>query len=275
MVFAGNNARIFSTLGIVALLLATGLTLIAQNRPQLAPETAGMDAMVDALITVFDHSDVLGLTDTHQRKFDSDLRIQLVRHPGFASKARFIVVEFANTAAELQRVWRNTCCPRTWDSPVYADFFNAVRTVNRTLPASRRVRVLAGDPPAGTPSTDRGPTAANVLKTQVLDKGEKALVIYGCGHLSRWNGDLTKPVEATHPNRMFVVGQGSLPAPASQQFERALKSPGSPVLVPATNPPFNTLNSECGPIGLYYDAFVYLGSDSTAQTFVRPAPAEK
>jgi len=271
---------------VVSLVIA--LATVAQNNVQLPPETVGMDGIVEALISVFDHADILAIADTHQRKFDSDLRIQLVRHPVFARKVRLIVVEFANTAdqaildryvsgedmpaTELQKVWRNTCCPRTWDSPVYADFFAAVKSVNRDLPVNRRIRVLAGDPPAGTSTTQRGPSAAAVVKNQVLDKGEKALVIYGCGHLSYATGDLTKPVQATYPGRMFVLWAAGGSDVESQRFESGLKSTMRPVLVPVTGPPFNTASSECGPLGQSFDGFIYLGLG--ADTFVRPAPLQ-
>src|SRR5262249_38162859 len=146
-------------------------TAQSNSRPRidLPAETAGFDRVVSALTSAFDEIDILALDDTHQRKIDSDLRIRLVRAPEFAQKVHLIVIEFANTAdhplldryingddvplTELRQVWRNTCCPDTWDSPVYADFLAAVRQVNKGLPADKRIRVLGGDPPAGTPAT--------------------------------------------------------------------------------------------------------------------------
>jgi hypothetical protein len=51
--------------------------------------------------------------------------------------------------ADLRPVWRNTTQSpvQTWDAPVYEQFFRRVRAVNWTLPPSKRVRVLLGDPP--------------------------------------------------------------------------------------------------------------------------------
>src|SRR5215467_15059555 len=133
----------------LALLIFCGVTF-SQSRPgtvrpevNLPAETVGVDRIVSTLIAAFDHVDVVALDDTHQRKVDSDLRIRLIRAPEFARKVNLIVVEFANTAdqaildryisgenvplPQLQQVWRNTCCPGTWDSPVYAEFLAAVR----------------------------------------------------------------------------------------------------------------------------------------------------
>jgi hypothetical protein len=273
----------------------------------LPDETAGLDKIAQALVSTFDHLDILAIGDTHQRRFDSELRIAVVRQREFARKVRFIVVEFANTAdqpildryingenvplTELQRVWRNTCCPDTWDSPVYAEFLAAVRDVNKSLPANLRLRVLAGDPPAGTPATERDRSAVSVLNEHVLGKGAKALVIYGGGHLIYPVGEITKAVQAVHPGRIFVVEVRGGQEPEFQRFDRALKSSQRPVLVPLSRPPFDAFSADFlgrgnkklvdgvwvdvpptpgPPLGAIADAFVYIGSGPDADTFVRP-----
>ncbi len=137
--------------------------------PNLQPpqEITGYENVINSLLSTFDHTDILALSDTHWRKADSDLRIALVRNPLFAQKVHVIVVEFATTAYqslldryvagedvplnELQQVWQKTTQTNgVWNSPVYADFFAAVRETNKKLPANQQLRVLAGDPPAGT-----------------------------------------------------------------------------------------------------------------------------
>ena len=149
----------------------------------LPNETAGFDSVVQTLISAFDHVDVVALGESHWRKADSDLRIALVRNPEFAKKVRFIVVEFGNTAqqatldryirgddvplAELQQVWKTTTQDSGWNSPVYADFYAAVREVNKKLPASAQIRVLAGDPPSGS-GTGRDFSAFSILQEHVL-----------------------------------------------------------------------------------------------------------
>jgi hypothetical protein len=250
---------------------------------RLPDETAGIDNIVHTLISTLDRVDVLGLADTHQRKIDSDLRIRLVRDPEFVRKARFLMVEFANTAdqpildryingedvplVELRRVWRNTCCGDTWDSPVYAEFLAAVRDVNKTLPLNERVRVLAGDPPAGTPTTLRDASAVSVLRNQVLEKGGKALVIYGGGHLGYGTGAITRAVQNMRPGRIFVASAMGGKDPGYQQLDRTLKSAERPVLFSVTRSPFNNLELNAD---FLVDAFVYFGSGSDAETRVRP-----
>ena len=270
-------------------------------------ETAGFDRIVSTLISAFDAVDIVALDDTHQRKVDSDLRIRLVRAPEFAKKVRVIVVEFANTAdqpildrytngdnvpvAELRQVWRNTCCPDTWDSPVYADFLAAVRDVNHGLPMDKRIRVLAADPPAGTPATERDASAISVLKKQGLDKAGKALLIFGGGHLSYANGAVTRAMQDWRPGRTFVVFIRGGNDPGYMPFEQALRSQVRPILFSVTKSPFRNFSTsflgggskafvngvwvDVAPNpwalpGQEADAWVYFGNSPDVDTFVRP-----
>jgi hypothetical protein len=249
---------------------------------QLPDETAGIDNIARTLISTFDQVDVLALADTHQRKIDSELRLRIVRDPEFVRKARFIMVEFANTADQpildryingedvplvaLRQVWRNTCCGDTWDSPVYAEFLAAVRDMNKGLPPNERVRVLAGDPPEGTPTTLRDASAVSVLQKQVLDKGGKALVIYGGGHVG-YGGAIATAVQARRFGSIFVAWAMGGKDPNYQQLDRTLKSAGRPVLFSVTRPPFSSLGSSAD---FLVDAFVYFGSGLDAETRVRP-----
>ena len=199
----------------------------------------------------------------------------MVRHPQFTEKARFIVVEFASTAQqavldryvvqgeevpleELQQVWRNTTQTNgVWESPIYADFFAAVRGVNKKLPADKRIRVLAGDPPTGAHLATREVSAIAVLGEEVLSKGGKALLIYGAGHVFRDAkpashpgvpptvlGGITKWVEAEHPGRVFVVFSLGGPYPVHEEFERALSSKARPVLVSLDRAPFGDVPAD-------------------------------
>ena len=140
----------------------------APPKVRLPDESAGIDGVVRTLISAFDQSDIVALGEWHGRiRLDSDLRIALVRHPDFAKKARSIVVEFGSTTeqstldryirgenvsrAQLAQVWKTTtqAANGIWDSPIYADFFAAVRDVNSTLPADARISVFGGDPGPG------------------------------------------------------------------------------------------------------------------------------
>jgi uncharacterized iron-regulated protein len=242
-------------------LLLLGLAGSQPSKLLVPDETAGLDRIVQTLVSAFDHVDIVALGENHWNKMDSDLRIALVRSPEFAKKARFIVVEFASTRqqatldryirgddvlpAELHKVWQTTSQTEgVWDSPVYADFFAAVREVNKKLPASEQVRVLAGDPPAGS-GLGRDATAFSVLREHVLKAHGKALLIYGSGHLLRAVPDpiprLTRQLDTGYPGSTFVVITAGGPHPESQEFERMLKTQTRPVLVPFGKPPFRDM----------------------------------
>ena len=267
------------------ILLMAGMSLVQARLPQsaassklrLPEESAGIDAIARTLIAAFDQVDIVLLGETHWQKLDSDLRIALVRRPDFAKKVRSIVVEFASTAeqstldryirgenvprAQLEQVWKNTsqAANGVWDSPIYAEFFAAVRDVNSKLPADARIRVLAGDPPVGSVMS-RDASAISVLKEQVLQKHGKALVIYGAGHFYRtrdYTDDIgiATTLESEYPGRTLAVipvGYKIEPPPGVtlrihpdyRKFGAALKTQARPVLVPLQQAPFRDFTAE-------------------------------
>lgn len=275
----------------VLLVCALPATAIDQAPNHWAPnEAEGLEQIVKALPTAFDYVDVLELGEGgHQRKVDSDLRIALVRSPEFARRAHFIVVEFASTAEqeildryirgddvpidELQRVWRNTTqsWSSVWESPVYAEFFAAVRDVNRTLPPAGRIRVLGGDPPEGS-SMDRNDSAVAVLEKDVLKHHAKALVIYGSGHLQRTGGITWKLEHARSRVRVFAVCSLGGPQPYFKNFEIALPSDARPILLSATRPPLRDL-VDSRPFNQFFDACIYWGMAPAVERVVPPGAA--
>lgn len=128
--------------------------------------------------------------------------------------ADVVIVEFANARyqhvldayirgeevpfSELSKVWRDTAqSPRSpWDSPLYYELLELIREKNRTLPASKRVRVVAGDPPIywerittkaeyDSSITPRDPFVASLATQQAFDLGKKVLIIFGGAHLPK------------------------------------------------------------------------------------------
>jgi len=255
----------------------------ARPNLQLPDEAAGIDGIVRALISGFDQVDIVALGEAHDRKVDSDLRIALVRHPDFAKKVRFIVVEFGSTTeqatldryirgenispAQLAQIWKTTtqAANGVWEDPIYTDFFAAVRDVNSKLLASARIRVLGGDPGPGD-NRSRETAAVAVLKEQVLQKHGKALVIYGAAHFYRnappdyWAAmgqdiGIARMLEMDYPGRTIAVipvGSPKRPLPPSakgidpdyRKFDRALKTAVRPVLVPLQRSPFRDFSAE-------------------------------
>jgi hypothetical protein len=253
-------------------------TLLGQpSNLRLPDEAAGVDAIAQALVSMFDQADIVALGEEHEWKPDSDLRIALVRHPAFAKNVRSIVVEFGSAShqstldryirgedvqrAELEQVWKTTQVGGG-GSPIYPAFFAAVHDVNVKLPADARVRVFGAE---GTPGRSGETTAVTFLKQQVLQKHGKALVIYGHGHfwravppvmISRSGGVATgivRMLDMDCPGRtVAVIPVGSPPRslpPGSAKldygkFESALKTPVRPVLVSAQRSPFRDFSAE-------------------------------
>lgn len=172
---------------------------------------------ISAVIEAFVSHDVVALAEgEHGNEQGHEFRVALVRDPRFAVTINDIVVEFGNARYqdvmdrflagadvpddELSLVWRNTSqAGPVWDVPIYEEFFRAVRAVNVALPADRRIRVLLGDPPIDwsrvtrfadlfsqmREAGDRDSHPAKLIKREVLDKGRRALLIYGGAHLER------------------------------------------------------------------------------------------
>jgi hypothetical protein len=250
----------------------------------LPKESAGIDSIASTLISVFDQVDIVALGESHSHfTMDLDLWLSMVRNPAFRRKVRFIVVEFGSTTeqatldryirgeniskAQLEQVWKTTtqASNGVWDSPIYMEFFAAVREANSKLPSDAQFRVLGGDPGPGD-NRSREVAAVSVLKEQVLDKRGKALVIYGASHfyrtfpqeyLSSMGDDigLARRLERDFPSRTFIVipiGRLNRPSavkkedivPDFQKFDTALKTELRPVMISLQRLPFRDFTAE-------------------------------
>jgi hypothetical protein len=98
----------------------------------------------------------------------------------------------------LRHVWRDTTQPGLGYDRQWEEFFTAMRGVNATLPAARKVRVLLGDPPieweqVKTPEEHRrwiemrDTFPADLIQREVIAKGRHALLTYGSMHFQRKN----------------------------------------------------------------------------------------
>jgi hypothetical protein len=267
---------------MAGLLVASRLVAAQTDGVRLPAETAGLEQSARVLVAAFDQVDVLALGEDHGEQRDSDLRIAIVHHPDFARKVRAIVVEFASTTeqatldryirgeivprAQLEQVWKTTTQARfaELDPQFFVAFFDAVREVNARLPATNRIRVLGGDPGPNDPRS-RQTAAVSVLKEQVLEKHEKALVIYGAAHFYRSapaaylagmgpDVGIVRMLESAYPGRTLVVipigGRMelppglSVPAPSYAKFDRATTTSQRPVLLSLRHSPFADLKAE-------------------------------
>jgi hypothetical protein len=151
---------------------------------------------------------------------------------------------------EARRVWRETTVAMCSVSGFYAELFPLVREINKGLPAGKRFRVLALEPPfdwsAGDPSTarrsagDRDSTIATILTTDVFAKKRKALLLCGVGHLFHTEASRDTAVSAyerAYPGRTLVVmGHDGFAAfidlDRGHQLEARMQSWPRPSMVP-------------------------------------------
>jgi hypothetical protein len=269
-----------SAIATIPVLAAAGVRAqspVSATRPnvRLPDESAGIDAIARTLIATFDQVDIVALGEAHNRQVDADLRLALIRTPEFPTKARAIVIECGSTTAQatlddyirgrsvptarLAHVWKAT---RNGDgfcnAPMYREFLAAVRDINTRLPADARIRVFGGEP---GPGDDR--STVDVLRQQVLEKHEKALVIYGSAHFyltgpadylaSMGDADIAARLNVEYPGRtLAVIPIGALARPGAikadvepdfAKFDRAIKTQVRPVLLSLHRAPFRDLSA--------------------------------
>ncbi|MFI5590208.1 hypothetical protein ACIA5G_34540 [Amycolatopsis sp. NPDC051758] len=205
------------------------LTVLAAAVLVAVPADAGQPRPpsdpVGALLTEFDTHSIVAKSSPDVGTFLFDL----IRDPRFPGRVNDIAVECGNSrlqplldaylaggnAPDISRVWRDTTQPSCGFSTFYEQLFALVRQVNTTLPAARKIRVLACDPPVDwsrihtpadmEPFYDRDPVIVSVVKTQVLQKHRKALMLFGLGHLTHDTGSAVGRLEQEYPGAAYVV----------------------------------------------------------------------
>lgn len=197
----------------VCLLASVALQLGAQSRTGDSSKAAA-DEVASTIVSTFDRFDLVALGEWHGSREDHELRTRLIRHPEFPKKVRFIAVECATALhqalldrfvageevprKELVRAWRDTTQSPVGggDSPNCEQFLTEIRAVNRALPRAQHIRVIAGDSPlewgkvCGPEDVvpllrRRSELAAELLRREVIGKGQKALLVWGAAHLWR------------------------------------------------------------------------------------------
>jgi hypothetical protein len=203
----------------VLVILATAVTLASSPTFQTTgqPRKAVPKDPVEIILDAVRSRPLVALSEgQHWNEQGHRFRLALIRDPRFAASFNDIVVEFGNARYQsvmdrfvagedvpddaLRLVWENTTQPNeVWDIPIYEEFFRSVRALNASLPPPRRLRVVLADPPIDWDVVKdkddilqwmgkRDSFAAETIRTQVLDRHRRALLIFGDGHLWRKNG---------------------------------------------------------------------------------------
>lgn len=216
--------------------------------------------------------------------------LDLIRNPAFPDEVNDIVVECGNSLyqsilddyiaghnvplTDVRQVWRNTTQPSCGFSSFYERLFPLVRRINEKLPPAKRLRVLAADPPIDwskvhspqdrIPFLARDASIANVMKTEVLSKHRKALMIFGVGHLLHGQGSAVAMYEQQYPNVTFTMVLHVGFAKDNDRLERRMASWPIPALVPFKGTWLGTLPSSyfmLRPPDLPTDGTGYPGAD--------------
>jgi hypothetical protein len=221
-----------------------------QPKPPTLPAPAVRSGQ-DGIFEAFKIHPLVGLGDVHGFAQEEDFFAKLIRDPRFAQDVGNVVVEFGDASEQetidryvagedvpyeqLRKVWADTA---GWVPTVvflgYMNFYAEVRAVNLTLPPTQRVHVWLGDPPvdwskikarADLPQpADRNEYPANLIKSKILGKQRKALIIYGVGHFLG-HGSLRERIEQSYPGSLFVVTPyfGFTDKSCSETFERTTR----------------------------------------------------
>ena len=187
--------------------------LFSSHRPVDHPGDISATPAADYLVDAFDRFPLVGFSEPrHGAGGTREFLTSLIRHPRFAGTVNDIVVEFGNARYQdvadryvageavgrdqLKQIWENTTVATgVWTAPMYEDMLREVRSLNGTVPESKRVRVLLGDPPIDW-SVVRGPADEDmndwrdahfawVVEERVMKRGRRALLWIGGAHLSR------------------------------------------------------------------------------------------
>ena len=222
---------------------------------QTRPRPAAPFEPIAAILVALERHAIVALGDAHGNEQAHELLLSLIRDRRFAETVDDIVVEWGNARhqgvverfvngddvsdAELRQVWQNTTQPGQGnDRPITEAFFRAVREANASLPPERRLRVLLGDPPIDWDAVEsredhekwnalRDTHPATLIRREVIEKGRRALVVYGAMHLQRRNlfsnyelvedvnlHTLVQQLEREGDTRVFTVWPAVWPAAA-------------------------------------------------------------
>lgn len=293
---------------LISFVLITVLGLsVAQSAPPLKPAVP-IDP-INAILSAFQTHSIVALGEPHGNEQAAAFRMALIRDPRFPEVVNDIVVESGNTRyqdvvdrfvsggevpdATLRQAWQNTTAANfVWEREIYEQFFRAVRNVNASNPAQKRVRVLLGDPAidwATVRTSDdllkwlpkRDPSAVSIVRDQVLAKHHRALIIYGEGHLWRHGSDDLVTLLEARGAKVFTVSTPVTTDLSSVQRTVSTWPRASVALLPGTVIGgerferffFPSPDARSG--ALRYedriDAVLYLGPPSTMTTSMLPA----
>lgn len=220
--------------GWIMLLSLMVVLQAASQTQQTQPTTSDPipEPAIPAILAAFDRFEVVAMPEAHGKKDIDDFILSLIRDPTFPAKVNDIEVECGNSLyqpvldhyiagddvpfTEVRKVWRNTTQSMCGRSGFFEQFFPLVRAINQKLAPTKRLRVLAGDPPIDWDHVktsedamkffDREPSIVSVMEKEVLSKHRKALMLFGTFHLMHVVDDsAVSTYENLYPHLTFVI----------------------------------------------------------------------
>lgn len=254
----------------------------------------------DSILDLYEKYDVVHLGERHWNMRDYNFRVSLIHYPRFAEVVDDIVIESGNylyqdildgyilelkdiPQSELQKVWRNTVVTTgVWDATIYKNFIHEVRKVNGDLPPENRIRLIAAEPPIDWSKistfdewwsylSQRSTHTPEIIKSEVIDKGRKAFVVYGGAHFYRASkvvdvpGRLRGNLEALIGGRVFSILPLSGDDEYSKRFADMVDIDSHPLFVNLKISEYSDLRGDLffeeapGKLGEFTDGILYLG----------------
>jgi hypothetical protein len=192
--------------GLTLVLLATA-PVGAQSPTRVPPMPV---EPISAILDAFRTHEIVAISDPHGNVQLQTFLLSLTHDARFPAAVDDIVVETLSARYQdaIDRFVRGDDVPRdvlrkAWEDHTVPgagvqveDMLSAVRAVNASIGSNKKLRVIAGDPPIDwnniTSAQDhrrwielRDSYPADLIRRQVLDRGRRALVVYGQGHLQR------------------------------------------------------------------------------------------
>jgi hypothetical protein len=244
---------------LLTMLAQSPRALFCQNRETQNSPAPSVSSAADGIFAAFIRRPLVALGDDHGMAQEEDFYASLVRDKRFVDEVGNVVVEFGDAAQQatldryldgeevpyevLRRVWSDTVgwIP-TVNAMGYINFFVQVREVNRGLPPEKRIHVWLGDPPIDwskvktsedfRPKLDqRNQYPSELIRTEILAKKKKAVVIYGGFHFYGDNS-LRSLVEHDYPEAFYLVTpyRGFTDPVCSEAFEETARNWPNPAL---------------------------------------------
>ncbi|MBU2711121.1 MbtH family NRPS accessory protein [Zooshikella harenae] len=173
---------------------------------------SSLQPAAQGITALFDRYDLVGLSEMHWHSDVIAAFIDLLRADELAAIVDDIVVEFGNAAyqsvvddyvagaavtdAELAQAWRNSLNFVVWQPTGYQQLFKTVRQLNQQRPKNQQLRIVLAEPAFDwrqikhaddwrVRQTQRDQGYYQRIKSEVLQKGRKGLLIFGGYHLTR------------------------------------------------------------------------------------------